>query len=326
MIRTLFFLALILVINVDSRGSDIYMGDFVPGVILDADIDSDVDDVEALAMLHDLADQKKVNFLGLIVTSDDLYAAPCADAINNYFGRPNLPLGVLKGQEGLKNHSRYTRQISEEFPRKLKSPANAVGATALYRKLLSESEDSSAIIVTIGHLTNLQNLLKSEGDSYSPLNGKELVKLKVRKWICMGGHYPEGKEANFYRPDPASTVYCVEQWARPVIFAGWEVGQKITTGGTYLKSRLPNTSPVYRAYQLYNDFAGRASWDQIAVFLLREDAGKYFQTVRGGYCKVYDDGSNRWLTARDSKHEYVELKPGVDLDEIAKAIDDMVVK
>jgi purine nucleosidase len=37
-------------------------------VILDADIDSDVDDVEALAMVHTLADQKKIDFLGVIVT------------------------------------------------------------------------------------------------------------------------------------------------------------------------------------------------------------------------------------------------------------------
>ena len=31
-------------------------------IILDTDIDSDVDDAEALAMVHTLADQKKINF------------------------------------------------------------------------------------------------------------------------------------------------------------------------------------------------------------------------------------------------------------------------
>lgn len=40
-------------------------------VIIDTDIDSDVGDVEALAMVHTLADEKKIDFLGVIVTSDD---------------------------------------------------------------------------------------------------------------------------------------------------------------------------------------------------------------------------------------------------------------
>src|SRR5688572_29562092 len=120
-------------------------------VILDADIDSDVDDVEALAMVHTLADQKKIDFLGVIVTSDDPYAALCTDAINNYFNRPRLPIGVLKNQEQLKNHSRYTRHIAAEFPHRLKSHDKAKDATAVYRKLLAKSPDSSVLIITIGH-------------------------------------------------------------------------------------------------------------------------------------------------------------------------------
>lgn len=295
-------------------------------VILDADIDSDVDDVEALAMMHTLADQKKIDFLGVIVTSDDPYAALCTDAINNYFNRPRLPIGVLKNQEQLRNHSRYTRQIAEEFPHRLKSHDKARDATAVYRKLLAKSPDSSVVIITIGHLTNLQNLLQSKGDKYSPLGGKALVRKKVAKWLCMGGLFPEGKEANFYRPDPASTSYCLQEWEKQVIFAGWEVGEKIKTGGDYLKSRLSPASPVYRSYQLYNDFKGRASWDQVAVFLLNEEAGRYFETVTTGYCQVYADGSNKWLLNKDSRHEYVRFKAGVDYQEIGRMMDDMAVR
>ena len=294
-------------------------------VILDADIDSDVDDVEALAMLHTLANQKKIDFLGVIVTSDDPYAAVCTSAINNYFKRPRLPIGVLKNQQSLRSNSRYTRQIAAEFPHKLKSEEEAEDATAIYRKLLSKSPDASVVIITIGHLTNLQNLLKSNADKYSSLSGKELVNKKVAKWLCMGGQFPEGKEANFYRPDPASTVYCLQVWEKPVIFAGWEVGDKIKTGGEYLKSKLTPASPVYRAYQLYNNFAGRASWDQVAVFLLTEEAGKYFETVTTGYVQVYEDGSNKWLLDKDSKHEYVKFKPDVNYEEISRKMDDMAL-
>lgn len=51
-------------------------------IIPDTDIDSDVDDVEAVAMVHSLANQKKVNVLGVIVTSDDPYAPLCVSALH----------------------------------------------------------------------------------------------------------------------------------------------------------------------------------------------------------------------------------------------------
>ncbi len=156
------------------------------------------------------------------------------------------------------------------------------------------------------------------------MDGKALAEKKVSRWLCMGGLFPEGKEANFYFPDPLSTVYCLQHWSRPVTFAGWEVGKEITTGGQYLKNRLSEKSPVYRAYQLYNNFAGRASWDQVAVLLL-EESDKYFDTVTQGYCHVNDDGTNQWRTDHDSPHQaYLVFRPGANPEEIARLMDDMV--
>jgi purine nucleosidase len=295
-------------------------------VILDTDIDSDVDDVQALAMLHTLADQRSIDLLGVIVTSDDPYAPLCTDAINGYFGRPELPVGFLKNQPELRNHSRYTRQISEEFPHRLGTYQQATEAAELYRKLLSESPDSSVVLVSVGHLTSLMQLLQSPGDQYSPLGGKELVEKKVVRWLCMGGMFPAGKEANFYRPDPASTVYCLRHFPRPVTFAGWEVGNVIKTGGAYLQARLNARSPVYRAYQLYNNFQGRASWDQVAVLLLMPEAIRYLDTVTGGYCDVSEDGSNQWRPGPVGLHGYVRLKAGADPADMARLMDDMSIR
>ncbi|MBA2761462.1 MAG: nucleoside hydrolase [Segetibacter sp.] len=297
-------------------------------MILDTDIDSDVDDVEAVAMVHALADQKKVNLLGVIVTSDDPYAPLCVSAINKYFGRPKVPIGFLKNQREIIHRERYkyTKQISEEFPHGLKSHEKAEDAVLLYRKLLSKSPDSSVVIVTIGHLSSLQNLLKSGADKISSLSGKELVEKKVAKWLCMGGLFPAGKEANFFNPDPLSTVYCLQHWNKPVTFAGWEIGKNVITGGQYLKDKIPVKSPVYRAYQLYNNFAGRSSWDQIAIFLLLDVSKKYFDTVKVGYCEVKVDGSNKWMTDKDSPYqEYLVFKPNANQKELAKVIDDMVL-
>ena len=143
----------------------------------------------------------------------------------------------------------------------------------------------------------------------------------------MGGYFPMGpKEANFYRPDPASTVYALQEFNKQAIFAGWEIGHKIITGGEYLKSKLNPKNPVYRAYELYNNFKGRDSWDQVAVFLLLPEANKYFDTVTEGYCHVNEDGSNLWKTDRDSDHEYVKFKPGTNYEEIARLMDDLTLK
>ncbi len=295
-------------------------------VIVDLDIDSDVDDVSALAMLHTMHNSGNIKLLGVIVTSDDSAAAACVLAINQYFSNGHLPVGVLTNPSNLRHHSKYTKIISEEFPHKQNSPGAIADATDLYRSLLSGSPDASVVVVTIGHLTNFQNLLQSRADRHSKQNGNKLAHRKIKQWICMGGQFPEGKEANFYRPDPGSTVYALNAWKKPVVFAGWEVGQKIVTGGNYLKQKLDATSPVYRAYELYNNFKGRASWDQVAVLLLTDKSSGFFEYVTDGYCEVAPDGSNKWVPGNKRNHAYIKIKPGVDPDVIAKMIDDMVIK
>lgn len=287
-------------------------------IILDTDIDSDVDDVGALAMLHTFADHHAIDILGIIVTSDDKHAPLCADAINHYFSRPDIPIGVQKGIS-LKAFSKYTRQIGEEFAHSLTSYEDAEEATALYRRLLSSQPDSSVVIITIGHLTNLRNLVESEPDQYNNLSGIDLIKRKVKLWSCMGGMFPEGKEANFYRPDPASTKICVEKWPVQVVFAGWEIGNKIITGGAYLSKLLSSSSPVWRAYQLYNNFQGRQSWDQAAILYAISSSNDYWNVKKEGHCVVEEDGSNKWVQGRSDNQGYLVEK--MNPDEVAKTID-----
>ena len=294
-------------------------------VIVDTDIDSDVDDAGTLAMLYTLHKQHKINLLGTIVTSDDPFAATCVSAFNAYYGMRKLPLGFLEGQSMLKNHSRYTRQISEEFPHDLASWNEAETATNTYRKLLAGSPDHSVIILTIGHLSSLQKLLQSPADRYSPLNGKQLVEAKVKKWYCMGGLFPEGKEANFSRPDPASTVYCLANWTKEVVFCGWEIGQQILTGDSALRAMLTSGGPMYRAYELYNNFDGRASWDQVTAFLLTDQAAHYFDIDNAGHCQLEADGSNRWIPGKSGNQFIVKFRSGIDPRKVAALITDLML-
>ena len=297
-------------------------------VILDTDFDSDVDDVQALGMLHSYQAAGKIDLIGVVVTSDDSYSYKAVSAINTYYGSPNTPIGYLKKQKDTSNFSKYTKQISIEFSHRISSSEEIQESSKLYRKLLSESNDSSVVIVTIGHLTSLQNLLQSKGDEISPLDGEQLVNKKVKKWLCMGGTYPQGKEANFYRPDPESTSYCIANWKKEVVFCGWEVGNQILTGGDYLKENLDMQNPIYRSYELFNNFSGRPAWDQVAVMLLdKKISSSFFDVNTNGYVSIKKDGSNQWHSGKkktNKEHAYVSIKRNISPKVIAKTIDDLI--
>lgn len=290
-------------------------------IILDTDLDSDVDDVGALAMLHTLEDNQRIKILGVVVTSDDIDAAGCAAAINTYYNRPDIPIAVEKGI-ALRSFSKYTRKLAAAFHHPLKEGRQPEDAVQLYRRLLANSPDNSVIIISIGHLTNLRNLLESKPDHLSPLDGMSLIKKKVRLWSCMGGQFPKGKEANFYRPDPESTQIVVKNWPGEVVFSGWEIGNDIITGGDFLKNALPADHPVSIAYNLFNGYSGRQSWDQTSIlFALSEK--KYWEMSPKGNVLVNKDGSNTWEEDPEGLHSYLikYLPPS----EIAKIIDSLMI-
>jgi len=292
-------------------------------IILDTDLDSDVDDVGALAVLHALANNGEAEILGVIVTSDDMHSPLCADAINTYFQRPDIPIGVNKKTK-FRSFSRYTKAIAEEYPHDLQSYGDAEDATSLYRKILASQLDNSVVIVTVGHLSNLKNLLISEADIHSPLDGITLVKKKVKLWSCMGGKYPEGKEPNFYRPDPGSTSVCVNRWPKQVVFSGAEIGNPIKTGGENFRKHASPESPVRRAYELYNQFRGRSSWDQTAVLYAVRGSGKYWSVHTQGHNHIFPDGSNEWRPSPDMDHVYLvkKMKP----EKLAEIIEGLMIQ
>jgi len=104
-------------------------------IIFDTDIHTDVDDVGALAVLHALADRGECDILAVICSTKDPFSASTADAINTYYGRPDIPIGIVKG-EGVLRQSKYTRDISMEFPHDFKSDDTAPDAAFLYREII----------------------------------------------------------------------------------------------------------------------------------------------------------------------------------------------
>jgi hypothetical protein len=300
-------------------------------IIFDTDMDSDCDDAAALAMLHALADKGEAQILGTMISSKLEWSAPCTDAINTYFKRPDLPIGVNKEPGKPWQSSKYAKQIAEEFPHDLKSNAEAPDATILYRRILAAQPDNSVTIVTVGDVSNIRFLLESKADAVSPLSGVDLAKQKVRSWVCMGSRYPADLDPNRwgnFKMDAASTVKGIAAWSGLITFTGGgKFAEALSTGKRL--NELPKASPVRRVYELYFDGAikERHSADQIAVYIAVRGKGTPWKLVTQGYNHIFDDGRHEWHETPDNpQHEYISaLDEGFKAREVAAQMEELML-
>jgi inosine-uridine nucleoside N-ribohydrolase len=280
-------------------------------IIFDTDLGPDYDDVGALAFLHAMADSGKVDILATVASNKHELVAPSIDVINTYFGRSELPVGAPKtAGVNLGSSQHWADSIVQKYPHKIKSTSDAPDAVDIYRKVLNDQPDGSVTIVTVGFLTNLNNLLKSQPDKNSPLTGIELVNRKVIKLVSMAGGFPEGKEFNI-KLDSISSKYVYDNWPGEIIFTGYEIGSQIFTGLKLISSNIMN-SPVKDVFRISiplseEDKNGRMSWDETAVLIAIYGTDGFFDTVRGKII-VNNDGSNTWEKSADGKQFYVTQK------------------
>ena len=292
-------------------------------LILDTDM-TDVDDVGTVAVLHALADQDEVEILAMGFSGKNASSPSCLNALNTYFRRPDVPVGVVKGQ-AFDKRSRFAETIAKEFPHSLKSADDAPDAAVLYRKVLAGQPDKSVVMVSVGQVTNFKNLLTTSPDEHSDLDGIELVKRKVKAWVCMGGKFPEGRESNLIHDGPAA-AHAIANWPTLIVFSGFEIGNKIMTGAEL--QQVPKGTPVRRAFELYNGLKDRQSWDQTAaLYAVRGlDGGlsDYWDIRTEGYCHVNEDGSNEWRTSPDKDHAYLVQK--MEPEKIAAVIEELMLR
>ncbi|HXB30011.1 MAG TPA: nucleoside hydrolase [Puia sp.] len=279
-------------------------------VIFDTDFGPDYDDVGAITLLHCFADSGLVKILATIGSSKYKNAAAAINVFNTYFNRPDIPVAVVRGNAvelGDKQH--WTDTIISRYPHKIQSNQDVPDALDLYRKILSSQPDHSVTIITVGFLTNLANLLRSSGDSYSSLNGYELVKKKVRNLVSMAGRFPSGREFNLVEDVNASKKVLAE-WPTTILFSGFEIGQKIKTGLPLIHDEQIQKSPVKDVFALCiplakEDSAGRMSWDETAVLVAVKGWRESYNLEKGN-CKINPDGFNEWEKTGETRAHLVE--------------------
>src|SRR5687768_17323057 len=125
-----------------------------PRLIIDTDFGQWWDDVAALAATHAAADRGQARILGVMSDVDNPWNAPALDALNTWYGRPDIPIGVPTGAAPVDQN--YARLLAETFPHS----GRAEDSVALYRRLLRSQPDHSVTILSVGALTGLSQLLR----------------------------------------------------------------------------------------------------------------------------------------------------------------------
>ncbi len=293
-------------------------------IIVDTGVGVGIDDLGALGVLHALADAGDAEVLAAMVSvGGDADAGPTVDAVNTYFGRPDIPIGIVSGPAP-SEESRYTAQLAADFPNDLGDAAPAVD---LYRRVLADQPDDSVTIVSTGFLTNLADLLASPADEISELTGEQLVAAKVRRWVAMGGGYPDsavspgGPEFNFAN-DVTAVQRAVSGWPTPAVFSGFEVGAPIMTGAV-LQTETPPENPIREGYRLYGGLDNQSSFDLTAILAaVRGTSDGVFELCRGVNV-VGADGSTTWEHRSNGPHGY--LRTVAPEEEIASTLDALLI-
>src|SRR5687767_15975095 len=65
-------------------------------LIFDTDMGNDIDDALALGVIHALQSRGECELLAVTITKDNPKAAPFVDLVNTFYGRGDIPIGMVR--------------------------------------------------------------------------------------------------------------------------------------------------------------------------------------------------------------------------------------
>ncbi|MCC9601346.1 nucleoside hydrolase [Stieleria sp. JC731] len=282
-------------------------------VVFDTDITGDCDDVLALAMLHALEDRGECELKAVTISKINTMAAPFVDAVNTFYGRPDIPIGATRDAQ--RRTSRYLDVCKVKdgqqlrYPHDVQTSDDVPSAVSVLRKVLAESEDNALVIIQVGLASNLAELLQSPPDEISPLNGSDLLRQKCKLISVMAGSF--GPVMNKDRHPEANVINGIDAMQRfaklcpedvPVVWSEFRIGlaapyprESIARDFAYREHHI-----VREAYLLHSGpNHDRPTWDLTSVLYAVRADDNYFDLSETGKVTVDDEG-------------YTEFKPGKD--------------
>lgn len=250
-----------------------------PKVIIDSDFSSDVDDVLSLSTAVAFDRNEDIELIGVALCCSSSRAAQACNALLNESGYWDVPVASA-GENGVVLPNDYHVGM-ESYPH---STDYFYDTTNLYRMLLASSQDKVNII-TIGQLTNINDLLNSQPDEHSDLTGAELIAEKVNCIYIAGGKHNGGLENNIFyggvdygnnkyynntkvaeaAKNVADNCPCEQIWLEADITGTFCVGE------CFDRLDKSDSDIISRALKDYGTSYGSASFDPMTVWVAITD-------------------------------------------------------
>ena len=247
-------------------------------IIFDTDIGMDCDDAAALGILLNAHKRGECEILAITASTGREGATATVNAICDYYGVNGIPVGRMKRMLQCDGVNNYARAVMEKYG----TEDVETDAVPLLRKTLAEAAGKVSVIA-VGPLSNLEELLKSKADEFSPLCGADLVKKKVDKLYVMIGSFPQNfggkrfREWNLLQDVPAAR-YVIENWGTKKVYLPFEIGAAVFT------EMGQNENPVWYSMKNFAIANGvdisngyrRESWDPVTCMIALNENNPLF--------------------------------------------------
>ena len=265
--------------------------------ILDTDWWTDCDDAVAIRLLCNAHQKGEVEILGININACMPYSIPSLDVFTRDCG-VNVPLAIDHAATDFQGKPPYQEHLAA-VRKPERHNEDVPDGLDFYWRLLSQAEDNSVEILSIGFTQVLAELLKRE-------NGRVLVARKVKHLWMMAGKWDEqgGREYNFHKNELTrrSGAEVCAAWPSPITFLGWEVGHSVKSGG-----HLPDGDLLKQVMIDHGSEDGRSSWDPMLILLaiIGDPARAGYRCVYGHAKVEAADGSNFFVEDAHGPHRYV---------------------
>ena len=247
-------------------------------IILDTDFGSCTDDLFSIVMLYHYIEEGLVDLKGVIVDREGDRNAILVDVFNRYYGHPDIPIALEhNGVKDPYDFIPYSRLVEFKkadgswlYPREI-DPSKLPEGYKFYRKLLSESEDHSVVVIAIGMMTCLSQLFESGPDEFSPLGGVELFGQKVKAVYVQAGHFDGNDNLSGYNMRTASAAAAVFYDKLPrnvdLVLSPTNVGEMMdyTSKDILIDLSYTELNPIKTVYTQFDCEVGQRMWDTNCV-------------------------------------------------------------
>ncbi|MDO4948941.1 MAG: nucleoside hydrolase, partial [Bacteroidales bacterium] len=302
--------------------------DEVVNLIIDTDMGNSTDDLLAVQAAFKLQSLGRCKVLALMGSRGKNAVQRFNDGILHYYHADDVPLGITKGEESFFEIVPYYK-IADELKEDGSPLLSGTGipiedrleSPKLYRKILGEMPDHSVTISCIGFATNLGVLMDSKPDEYSPLDGMELIRRKVKCLNIMGCCFAKVKQR--YSEELLDVEYNVsgniplaqkvyENWPGKMCVFPIEGGLCFPSNHNQVLSDYAwqPDNPMYLVYSRYDEWAtgdlGQYWWDVITMLhaILGEET---FNCTESGTITIDDEGHSFFTPDADGNAHIISL-------------------